>query len=355
MVVRGRIYRRNTRSVCNLREVAASRPRTVSRLRRFARHAAGITVRSRTHRLYAVLFRVRYLLLAALPLAGGLHKPVPAAEPADAPAIPWFPGTAHGQPFDGAAVTALARDLASRPFVPEAPISKELIALDYDAYRLIAFRPEMALWRYLRRPDPGGVDPPRKYSSHPRADEHGAGRGRSSRWRSIAICSSTAATWWVCRWTRGVDYGGLKLLGSLPGQRIHAGVLRVGRGELFSRDLRRAGLRGELPGAGRSTSARRGSRSSRSSAPSGSSGRKSTRRPRGSGRCWTPTPSPGRSGLTSRPATRRSATSTPPSSSGTSPLRSASPPPAGMFLWGDGLRRGRDRRPPRGPRLPTAC
>ena len=163
-----------------------------------------------------MLFRVRYLLLAALPLAEGLYTPVPAAEPADAPAIPWFPGTAHGQPFDGAAVTALARDLASRPFVPEAPISKELIALDYDAYRLIAFRPEMALWRYLDAPI--------------QAELIHRGNILRTRVQMNTVQDGEVVTLAFDRnlfeyrgnvvglpVDAGVDYGGLKLLGSLPG------------------------------------------------------------------------------------------------------------------------------------------
>ena len=61
-------------------------------------------------------------------------------------------GTAHGQQWNEAALTALAREVAAEPFVPEPLPSEELIALDYDRYRLIAWKPEMALWRYLDAP-----------------------------------------------------------------------------------------------------------------------------------------------------------------------------------------------------------
>ncbi|MEM9701999.1 MAG: glucan biosynthesis protein, partial [Planctomycetota bacterium] len=57
--------------------------------------------------------------------------------------VPWFPGAAHGQTFSEGSVTALARRLASQPFVPDPPVPQELIDLDYDAYRKIAWKPEM--------------------------------------------------------------------------------------------------------------------------------------------------------------------------------------------------------------------
>ena len=88
------------------------------------------------------------LLFAAAAVPASVH----ADPPADAPAIPWHEGTAHGQPWNEAALTALAREMASEPFVPEVPVPQELIDLDYDRYRLIAWRPEMSLWRYLDAP-----------------------------------------------------------------------------------------------------------------------------------------------------------------------------------------------------------
>ena len=88
------------------------------------------------------------LLAAALPCG-----PVAASARADEPElVPWFPGTAHGQSFSEGAVTALAEELASKPFVPDPPVPQELIDLDYDAYRKIAWKPEMSLWRYLDAP-----------------------------------------------------------------------------------------------------------------------------------------------------------------------------------------------------------
>ena len=98
-------------------------------------------------------------LLACVPASGqdGAREAVVEAVeevPAVAPPalVPWFPGTAHGQTFSGGAVTALAEHLASKPFVPDPPVPPELIALDYDAYRKIAWKPEMSLWRYLDAP-----------------------------------------------------------------------------------------------------------------------------------------------------------------------------------------------------------
>ncbi|QDT14339.1 glucan biosynthesis protein [Alienimonas californiensis] len=99
------------------------------------------------------------VLVAALAVAGLLSVPYaafadePAEDPTGPPAlIPWFPGTAHGQSFSEGAITALAEHLASKPFVPDPPVPQELIDLDYDAYRKIAWKPEMSLWRYLDAP-----------------------------------------------------------------------------------------------------------------------------------------------------------------------------------------------------------
>ena len=65
---------------------------------------------------------------------------------------PGTPGLRHGDRFVEGAVVAEARRLAERPFVPMPPLSEELADLDYDLYRRIAFKPGMALWRYLGRP-----------------------------------------------------------------------------------------------------------------------------------------------------------------------------------------------------------
>ena len=85
------------------------------------------------------------LLLSLAPLGS-------AAEPAEDAAIPWHAGTAHGQVWNESALTALADEMAQTPFVPEPPVPQVLIDLDYDAYRKIAWRPEMSLWRYLDAP-----------------------------------------------------------------------------------------------------------------------------------------------------------------------------------------------------------
>ena len=51
-------------------------------------------------------------------------------------------------PFDGDTVSALARDLASRAYVPPVrTLPAQLEAIAYDQYRDYRFRPERALWR----------------------------------------------------------------------------------------------------------------------------------------------------------------------------------------------------------------
>lgn len=49
-------------------------------------------------------------------------------------------------------LVAYARDVATRPGRPRAELPAELARLDYDAFRMIAFRPERALWRDNKSP-----------------------------------------------------------------------------------------------------------------------------------------------------------------------------------------------------------
>ena len=152
------------------------------------------------------------LLLSATAAA----SPAFAAEPADDAAIPWHVGTAHGQEWNESALTALARELAAEPFVPEPLPSEELIALDYDRYRLIAWKPEMALWRYLDAPI--------------QAELMHRGNILRNRVQISTVQDGEVVTLAFDRnlfeyrgdvvglpVDAGVDYAGMKLLGTLPG------------------------------------------------------------------------------------------------------------------------------------------
>ena len=51
-------------------------------------------------------------------------------------------------PFEAAAVRALARELAQKPYkAPDNKLPDELKDLTYDRYRMIRFKPDQALWR----------------------------------------------------------------------------------------------------------------------------------------------------------------------------------------------------------------
>ena len=51
-------------------------------------------------------------------------------------------------PFEAAAVRALARDLAQKPYkAPDNKLPDVLKDLTYDRYRMIRFKPDQAIWR----------------------------------------------------------------------------------------------------------------------------------------------------------------------------------------------------------------
>ncbi|MFH5804519.1 glucan biosynthesis protein [Alienimonas sp. DA493] len=141
------------------------------------------------------------------------------SDPTGPPAlIPWFPGTAHGQTFSEGSITALAEHLASKPFVPDPPVPQELIDLDYDAYRKIAWKPEMSLWRYLDAPI--------------QAELMHRGDILRNKVQINTVQDGKVVTLAFDRnlfeyrgevvglpVDAGVDYAGMKLLGSLPGQK----------------------------------------------------------------------------------------------------------------------------------------
>ena len=130
--------------------------------------------------------------------------------------VPWFPGTAHGQTFSEGAVTALAEHLSETPFVPDPAVPQELIDLDYDAYRKIAWKPEMSLWRYLDAPIQAELmhrgdilrNPVRVSTVQDGKVVTLAFDRNLFEYRGDVVGLPVDA---------GVDYAGMKLLGPLPG------------------------------------------------------------------------------------------------------------------------------------------
>ena len=174
-------------------------PRAVSRPHPFTAQAGVVPIRSP---------------LLAAPLLAAIAAACPAAE--ETPAVPWHVGTAHGQTWNEAALVDLARTIAETPFVPEPPVPQELIDLDYDAYRKIAWRPEMSLWRYLDAPI--------------QAELIHRGNILRNRVQVSTVQDGEVVTLAFDRnlfeyrgdvvglpVDAGADYAGLKLLGSLPG------------------------------------------------------------------------------------------------------------------------------------------
>jgi glucans biosynthesis protein len=97
--------------------------------------------------------RVLSLLLAASVLAVPAHA-APAAAAGPSPqdsAGEARAAFAHDGPFDSETVVALARTLASAPFVPPAAsLPKSLADLQYDQYRDIRVRPSATIWAQPR-------------------------------------------------------------------------------------------------------------------------------------------------------------------------------------------------------------